>query len=130
MKQAGVPFFAAVGFGFSGSGKRCVQTGSRLRLTDRVRILLTALFAMGLAALSASDLPNDTPLRITSSDQHRIVLELDSPRAQIDTEIINGMSYNRISLAGAESSALEGYPELPLYSGLLAIPANADYSLS
>lgn len=102
---------------------------SKLELirTRLLRILtLALLLRVGgvLCALEAAP-----GFRLESSDQSRIILELQPGALEIERESVDGTVYSRLSMAGAASSALEGYPDLPVYAGMVAIPANASYSV-
>jgi len=82
-----------------------------------------------LGALYAVPDASTSPFRISSSSSEGIVLELSCPTPQFESVSINGESFSRIILAGANPSAGDGNPELPVYSGMVAIPPNAEYNI-
>ncbi len=90
-------------------------------------IVLLALLASLWTALCYAGSPG---FSLKSSDENRIVLELESSELEIQAENIGGNLYSRLSMAGAASSAGEGSPDLPVYSGRVVIPANASYNIS
>lgn len=94
------------------------------------RIVNTALMLLLLRCLHASPGMTASPIRIVDSDHDKIVLELNSPQPRIESVSLNGESYSRISIEGAESTAGDGTPELPQFSGMVAIPMNASYKIS
>lgn len=94
------------------------------------RIVTLALMMFGFGALLAQGSLADHPFRVTSGSSDKIVLELNSPAPLIEKERFNGAEYDRISMEGAEPSAEEGCPELPVYAGMVAIPENARYTIS
>ncbi len=94
------------------------------------RIVATMLCILMMVLLQTAWGVQVTPFRVAESNAERIVLEIASPAPQIERVLIGGESFNRISIEGAEFTAEDGHPELPLFSGMVAIPPNASYNLS
>lgn len=104
--------------------------GIEYGMFNMLRIVLFALFISALYPLSALQHDHQQVFSLVESNQRRIVLELHSPQAQVSDELVDGSRFSRISMEGAAYSAEPGMMELPLYGTLVAIPANAQYSLS
>ena len=84
------------------------------------------LLAAGI--LSAAPAARESHVRVLENSTQEIVLQVDSERPCV--ERVSATPYSRISLANATPPAVEGAPDLPLYGGMIAIPANASYSIS
>jgi hypothetical protein len=94
----------------------------------RIRVIFAMMPLLAMGALRALPVSVQSPVRVLDSDANAIVLQIDSPRPAIES--VSGTPYSRISLDNAMPPALEGAPDLPVYTGMLAIPANAIYSIS
>lgn len=103
----------------------------KVRKTDSVRTTLLKLLVLALLlSLGGYLCALDNAFRISSSQPERIVLELLAPEPQFEDVTIEGNTFTKINLEGAAASGLEAYPDLPLYSGRVAIPANANYRIT
>lgn len=94
----------------------------------RFRVLAALVPLLVLGLLSATLSAQASVFMIEESNSHEIVLQISSPRPSIET--VRGTTYSRISLENAVSSAVDGAPDLPLFGAMLAIPANASYTVS
>jgi len=90
-------------------------------------VVLMVLLSV-IAGLSAADY--DRSIRVERSSGSELVLRLDDRQPEFEVENLGGRSYQNPRLEGAEYSANEGYPSLPVYSGFIAIPPEGDYEVS
>lgn len=88
-----------------------------------VLIILMCVFSM----LIAESVQADRPLRIVSQDAGKITLKLQTPELEMDSA--PGSRYQSLKMLGAETTADTGYPQLPMYSAWVAIPAQGDFSV-
>jgi hypothetical protein len=70
-----------------------------------------------------------TGLRIVESTHDAVVLELDVPAYDLQTAEAAQSHFQRLTVAGADSLAVAGWPELPKFSALLGIPARGRVSV-
>ncbi len=70
---------------------------------------------------------NISPLRVVYQDATNIKLKLVTPA--LEMESVKSGEYQSLRLAGSAPTADVGYPELPMYSTLVAIPAKGDFSI-
>lgn len=68
------------------------------------------------------------PLRVVHQDAKSIRLKLITPSLELES-VKNG-EYQSLWMEGAAPTAETGYPEIPMYSTLVAIPAKGDFSIS
>ena len=93
-------------------------------------VLLTfcsMLTASEIAAIGAED----NSVRLLSSDNLGVVMELITPDFEIEADILKGVEYNRIKIPGWGITGEFGKPELPVISKTIALPytAGVDYSV-
>jgi len=93
------------------------------------RVVAITVMLLFLGSLFAAQDISQSPMRIVSSSPQKIVLDVSSPEPQIESVRVNGENYSRISLPGSESTAEDGSPDLPVFSGMVAIPLNASYRI-
>lgn len=94
------------------------------------RLICVLVVLMMFGGLCASQPAVQEPFRIAGSSAQRIEVELSVPTLHMERAEYGGKQYSRISIDGAASTADAGAPELPLFSTLLAIPVNAEYTVS
>ncbi len=84
-----------------------------------------------LAALAiAEPVSESRPFRIVAHNPQQIQIQLSAPEPEIMDLNELGTVYQQIKAAGAHNTALEGLPELPMFSTMVAIPAQGSYNLS
>jgi hypothetical protein len=84
-------------------------------------VLLSLLGSTGAAA------PRDAELAILASDESGMLLELVSPSYVVRRVDAAGVSYLELDLPGLSGQVtVPGHPQLPLWSGLIAVPADCD----
>ena len=79
--------------------------------------------ADGPAASTAS------PLQLLKSDDSGIVVELTTPAFEVKETMIDGVLYQTLTVPGFTTTGEAGYPELPVKSVLLGIPADGEPQL-
>ncbi|MEF3694441.1 MAG: C25 family cysteine peptidase [Candidatus Cloacimonadota bacterium] len=88
-------------------------------------VLLLILASFSLIAANGSN-----PVNIRSLNSNRMLVTLQTPSLERVSESISGLNYDRLSLDGAELSAEDGEPELPVYTSLIAIPHSGSYTVN
>ncbi|HPT72953.1 MAG TPA: C25 family cysteine peptidase, partial [Candidatus Cloacimonadota bacterium] len=94
----------------------------------RVFFLLLLLLVV---SLFANDVHNGkTSIKILNQSSNSIDIEFDLPNYQIVTETVGNQTYQRIDIDGTDYLSKEGMPELPVFSGMLAIPYHGSAHMS
>lgn len=70
---------------------------------------------------------NVKPLKVVYQDSKQLSLKLTVPT--IDYRSVEGSKFTGLEMEGAEYTAEAGYPELPMYSTLVAIPATGSFEI-
>jgi hypothetical protein len=84
-------------------------------------VLLSLLGSTGAAA------PQDAQLAILASDQSGMLLELVSPSYLVRRVDAAGVPYLELDVPGLSGRVVvPGHPQLPLWSGLIAVPSDCD----
>jgi len=83
---------------------------------------------LGLTGLMGT--VSNRAIQVSECSSTEVRLSLTDLNPEFKQEVLGGRSYNSPSLEGAEYSATEACPSLPLYSGYVAIPAQGDYEIS
>lgn len=101
----------------------------------RVRFVLLGLLLLALGSVLPSS-PRAysaravaAPLRLESSTAAGIIFTFESPAYEIARETIAGRAVQRIVLPGAQPATTPGTPDLPQWSTLLGVPAQAQLRL-
>lgn len=81
-----------------------------------------------LAMVSANEAHR--AIKLESSTGSEIRLRLEDRQPGFEKTRVGDKNFTELKLEGAENSANEGYPSMPVYSGYIAIPADGDYELS
>lgn len=68
---------------------------------------------------------SSTPLRVLRSDEHGLLLELDSQDYRIEQIQLAGKQYDRLNLPSASFTIQPGAPQLPQVSALIGVPPQA-----
>ena len=94
-------------------------------------LLLPGQAGLGRTAPEPAPEPVSAPggLRLISSTETSLLIELVSPAYEIEHIVLDGSSYDRLSLPGAVHTSQKGFPQLPVYPALLGIPPDAEISL-
>lgn len=101
--------------------------------------VLPIIFSLVILVSSAANVPGigaseNYGLRLLSSDENGVTLELLTPQVPLEEVLFEGeggveRSYQRIALSGAEVSSQAGKPQLPVVTALLGVPPDADIEL-
>lgn len=86
-----------------------------------VLLILMCVVSMLLAV-------NNKPLKVIYQDSKQLSLKLTVP--SIDYRSVEGTKFTGLEMEGAEYTAEAGYPELPMYSTLVAIPSSGSFNIS
>ncbi|MDD2228208.1 MAG: C25 family cysteine peptidase [Candidatus Cloacimonetes bacterium] len=86
-----------------------------------VLIVLVCVVSI-LAAVSES------PLKVLYQDSKHIKLQLTTPA--IDVQSMENSRFKYITMDRSQPMAETGYPELPMYSAMIAIPSQGDFTIS
>jgi hypothetical protein len=84
--------------------------------------ILILLLLMPLAFLGAQ-------VRVVSQSADALTLQFELPKYQIEHERDNGTTWQRIVSDEGNAHALEGFPELRVFSEAIAIPVDGDVSI-
>jgi len=97
-----------------------------------MKTLMITLSFLLFISLSASWIPADTSaplLTSVSESQSETLLEFNLDGYNLEEISRNGEDYHKISYPGESSLQKQGYPELPVFSRMLAIPFNGEVSV-
>ncbi|MBM3405184.1 MAG: hypothetical protein FJY10_09890 [Bacteroidetes bacterium] len=73
--------------------------------------------------------PRDVSVTLHSSSSTSVTFTVEIPGMYVYDTIVSGSTYKRLSLPGGTRTAEPGYPEIPYYSKLVAIPECQDINL-
>lgn len=71
-----------------------------------------------------------TPFQTLSQSKSGLRIRFQTPNLKIESEEIGGESFHRISAEDAMSSALDGMPELPVFSTSFALPPTGGFRIN
>ncbi len=91
----------------------------------RTKCVVVLILMCVISMLAAEQV---TPLKVIYQDSKHIRLKLTTP--SIDIKGIDGSEFKSIDMEGSQPMAETGFPELPMYSTLLAIPATGGFTIS
>jgi len=74
--------------------------------------------------------PTKPIVQVLTSSNTSIRYEVEIPGMYLDTILINGQTYQRLSLPGGQKWGNPGYPEIPAIGKMVAIPENSTYTIS
>jgi hypothetical protein len=80
------------------------------------------LLLLMFVSLYAVDVHNNSPFHIISQNAKYMDIEFTLPSYKLVNETGLGQSFQRIQITQADYLAMEGMPELPVFSGMIAIP--------
>jgi hypothetical protein len=88
----------------------------------------SVILLMLLCAVSMLTAVNESPLKVIYQDSKHITLHLTTP--EVDVQSIENSRFKYITMDKSQPMADTGYPELPMYSMMLAIPPQGDFTVS
>ncbi|GAB1468587.1 hypothetical protein MASR2M64_13240 [Candidatus Cloacimonadota bacterium] len=88
----------------------------------------SVILLMLLCAVSMLTAVNESPLKVIYQDSKHITLHLTTP--EVDVQSIENSRFKYITMDKSQPMADTGYPELPMYSMMLAIPPHGDFTVS
>jgi hypothetical protein len=83
-----------------------------------------------MCALGASqaELPVTNQFKVVQQNANLIKLQFSSPNLKYENAPKTG--WTSLQMAGAQGTAQDGYPVVPMFSTWVAIPAQGDFSIS
>ncbi len=93
----------------------------------RMSFIVLLLMIVSLHALNVQNV--NSPFRITNQTSDHMDIEFTLPAYKIVTETSSNQSFQRIQIENADYLSKEGMPELPVFSGMLAIPYHGSAKL-
>ncbi len=93
-----------------------------MKIKSVVTIILMCVFSM----LFSVAVESDKPLQVVSQNSRQIKLSLNCPALELKSFDTN---FSSLEMAGSQFTAETGYPELPMYSAWVAIPAQGNFSV-
>lgn len=105
---------------------------TKMKTNSVVLIILMCVFSMYLSVLAGvqAELPasfTDKPVKVISQSASQIRLQFQTPELEIKAASQAGFS--TLQMAGAESTAQEGFPAMPVFSTWVAIPPQGDFNV-
>lgn len=93
-------------------------------------MILTGVFSICMCALGASqaELPVTNQFKVVQQNANLIKLQFSSPNLKYENAPKTG--WTSLQMAGAQGTAQDGYPVVPMFSTWVAIPAQGDFSIS
>jgi hypothetical protein len=90
---------------------------------------LTSLWSQDWVGLSSST-PKEPELNILNSNAQSICFEITIPGIYWTDTLVDGITFRRLTLPGGESGNPAGYPEIPVLTYRVAIPACASTEIA
>lgn len=90
-----------------------------------VILLLCSFTVLGAVAANA-----DKPFSVARSNGKQLQLNVQAPQIQLKDDTQNGKPVREVRVDGYLNTAIDGMPELPMLSTMVAIPAHGSYTLT
>jgi hypothetical protein len=110
-------------------GKSIMQWRSSTFFIAFTLLIVLSLGGIALRTTQAQSHVSMATLSLLVSDDEHVVVELISPTPELNSVILDGVSYYDVSIAGLNNTAASGAPLLPVYGRLLGIPPGAEISV-
>lgn len=95
-----------------------------------ILITIIAVALVGLTSLAADSVTTESPIGVSISKPDLVKLTVTTPQPKIEAVSLAGKTVREVTVAGAQSTAQSGMPELPMFSTMIAIPPQGTYTLS
>ncbi len=79
--------------------------------------------------MAQQELPFSPGIQVLRTDASGLTLALDAPTYQLDSTTLSEKVYDALTLPNSELWGKPGYPQLPIMSGLIGIPPNAEVTM-
>lgn len=103
---------------------------TRLKKLNRMRPFVLTLILLGLFLASTAPISAQNPFEpVIESNETGLMLTWTPPAFSLTSVRVNGHDYSQLQMPFTSLSAQPGYPELPLYSGLIGLPPSGEAQL-
>ncbi len=104
---------------------------TRTMKKDPLLLLLAVLLFVTLPLMASNDIEASTVknFEVLESTGNSTIIQFNLPKFQVETQKLNGMTFNKIETECDGYVPELGKPELPLYSTMVAIPYSGSVSL-